>query len=384
MLLLFSSGARPRYRDDIVRALALPRGAELQFRYERAIVSDSLLARFQGNELRDENGLISYLWINPTLREVKFVPCRFVSVLSSEVVGTSHIIRLEMHEFAALDEPTLRASLGPEDLQLIPSWPDGNSSPTHLAGKFLFEAHVSNLTGSYNLAAFETVVSALAKFEHFKDHKTVFYTVRGIVDLDAKVSEHWPGSFVQPRRTVYHLAAGNRYEIEVYCFSPIQVVYSDIDTSVIHLNSESEEIEFSSVKSHQVDSEYDIKRFRFFTASRPDTFSSALRLYITRAATEKEPSNSAAPHRAEPPSTSGGVTANSAAEEIADIVLPVRFHGALALSVVRALLITIGTAGPAMVAANTAGKLTLAVSAAMLGIGLAAGFGAVFTSLRRP
>ena len=38
MLTLLSSGATRRYRDDIIRALALPVGAELQFRYDRRFI----------------------------------------------------------------------------------------------------------------------------------------------------------------------------------------------------------------------------------------------------------------------------------------------------------------------------------------------------------
>ena len=75
MLVLVSSGARPRYRDDIVRALALPSGADLQFRYDRTYVDDLVARRIDGGGLRNEPGIILYLWSDRDKLETEFVPC---------------------------------------------------------------------------------------------------------------------------------------------------------------------------------------------------------------------------------------------------------------------------------------------------------------------
>ena len=121
MFLLLSSGARPRYRDDIIRVLALPLGGELQFRYERSLIAEDLLARFRSNDLRRETGLICYLSAGNRATPTQIVPCRFASILYTEVVGTSHIIRLEMREFAQIDEEALKKLLAPSELILRPS-----------------------------------------------------------------------------------------------------------------------------------------------------------------------------------------------------------------------------------------------------------------------
>lgn len=45
MLVLLSSNARRRYRDDIVRALAYPEGAEFRFRYAGKYIEPNIIAR---------------------------------------------------------------------------------------------------------------------------------------------------------------------------------------------------------------------------------------------------------------------------------------------------------------------------------------------------
>jgi hypothetical protein len=52
MLVLLSSGATRRYRDDIIRVLALPKGAELQFRYDRRYIDDALLTGIDTNKVK--------------------------------------------------------------------------------------------------------------------------------------------------------------------------------------------------------------------------------------------------------------------------------------------------------------------------------------------
>jgi hypothetical protein len=320
MLLFLSSGARPRYRDDVVRALALPPGAELQFRYERSIVSEELIDRIGTNYLRDQSGLVCYVATSNTAHPVRLVPCRFVTVLYSEIVGTSCILRLAMRDFAGgIDEGALRAVLAQNEMKLIPAWDLVDGQPC-LRGKFAFEITATNLTGSSLLSEFERAVERLAEFDDFKQNKTVFYTVRGIVDLDRKITEYWPSGYVQIWRTVFKLVSGHRYEVEIYCFAPIEPPQALVKRGTIYLNSESGDIEFTAVKRHEIDSEYDLKRFRFYTAVRPDTFSTSLRIWVERSVSEDQ-ENNALPK-----------------EELSDILLPVEFRGAYVLSTIRVCL----------------------------------------------
>ena len=43
MHICLSSGARPRYREDIVRALAMPEGTHLAFRYDQKWVDPNVI-----------------------------------------------------------------------------------------------------------------------------------------------------------------------------------------------------------------------------------------------------------------------------------------------------------------------------------------------------
>lgn len=42
MLLCLSSGFTPRYRDDVLRAISMPSGSHLRFRYELSLIPVSL------------------------------------------------------------------------------------------------------------------------------------------------------------------------------------------------------------------------------------------------------------------------------------------------------------------------------------------------------
>jgi hypothetical protein len=66
-----------------------------------------------------------------------------------------------------------------------------------------------------------------------------------------------------------------------------------------------------------------------------------------------------------------------------DIILPVFFRGSLLLAAARVAVIGIGTSGPAMIAANSAGKLNLGIALLMLLLGCVAGLGTVVSTLKR-
>jgi hypothetical protein len=175
-----------------------------------------------------------------------------------------------------------------------------------------------------------------------------------------------PGGYVNPWRAVYKLSTGKRYEIDIYCFAPDRGPLAAIEPAKLHVASESEELKFTSGTIHKVDSEYDVKRFRFYTEPQAVGFSSALRLYLTGITQAHDGSD-----------TSEGEN------EVCDVLLPVEFGGAYAQAGIRVAAVTIGAAVPAIIAANSAGKLTLPIALAMIGFAAVAGLGSVFTSLKR-
>ena len=77
MLLFLSSGARERYREDIVRSLALPDDGLLQFRYDLSIVHDKLLQDARSGRLQNADALICYASTGTKGAPTDFAPCPF-------------------------------------------------------------------------------------------------------------------------------------------------------------------------------------------------------------------------------------------------------------------------------------------------------------------
>src|ERR1039458_5725546 len=62
MLILLSSWHRPRYKEDILRCLAAPLGAEIQFRYDLKWVAHSILEKIRrGDNVGYDKALVCFL-----------------------------------------------------------------------------------------------------------------------------------------------------------------------------------------------------------------------------------------------------------------------------------------------------------------------------------
>src|SRR2546422_500513 len=116
MLVLLSSGATRRYRDDIIRILALPAGTDLQFRYERRYIQKEVLDRIEAGQLKNEPAIVLYLWSDREKLHTECVPCRFVTVVEAEFAGASCIVRLRVGSFVTnLDDAKFRSMLSDEE-----------------------------------------------------------------------------------------------------------------------------------------------------------------------------------------------------------------------------------------------------------------------------
>jgi hypothetical protein len=351
MLVLLSSGATRRYRDDIIRILALPPGGELQFRYDRRYIDTELLKRIDAGGVQNEEGIVLYLWADKEKLQTELVPCRFVMVVATELVGTSCIIRLRASDFVTgLDDTKFRALLSTAEGALLPTWGMKPDVGAVLNGRFFFaiqadlKAHATD-----NIAAFDTTASALVRHKDFSDpQSSVFYTVRRLARTDRGTLRFsaLAGS--------YQLFSGDHYVIEIYTFVPPGV---ELKSSKLHIDSDVKAIEFPFGSQRDIDSRYDVKRIPFQVQEQTQAISAGVRLYLT-----------------------GPETQDS---EHSDIIIPIRFAGSLRFALARIGLIGIGTAGPGIVAAETAGKLNFGVTVLMLFLGFVAAAGTVFTSLKK-
>ena len=61
MYICLSSGIRPRYRDDVLRTLAMPAGTRLQLRYDQNWVAPEVLQAVSHGTILDVPVLIAYV-----------------------------------------------------------------------------------------------------------------------------------------------------------------------------------------------------------------------------------------------------------------------------------------------------------------------------------
>lgn len=352
MLVLLSSGATRRYRDDIVRALALPAGAELQFRYDRRYIDSELLKEIDTSELRNERAIILYLWSDKDQLQTGYVPCRFVTVIGAESVGSSYIVRLRIESFVAdFDDAKLRSDLSSEEDALLPKWRATTGAGATLDGKFFFRIHSSlSCVPTDSLTAFEATAIALSHYKDFAGAQSkVFYSVRRLVIVNQRnvsLSECPIASLVAG---TYDLSSGQQYEMEIYCFLPPG---AETRSAKLRIASDVEAVSFPLGHTRDIDSRYDLKRFPLRVEQQTGSVAAGLHIYLTDIESEDK--------------------------SYSDILLPVFFRGSLLLAAARVAVIGIGASGPAMIAASSAGKLNLGIALLMLLFGCVAGLGIHF------
>jgi hypothetical protein len=358
MIILLSSAARPRYADDIVRVLALPTGAQMHFRYNRSWVEPSLYARIPREQLAGEAILVCFLAGDGKANPYTIVPVRYARLIRGEQVGSSCVFIFEAGAFVAdLEDAAVRAATHATVRPKLP-----NPAPAS-AALFAFEAvlPVPCVERPAKLSAFEQTVDRVVKHAPFSSEDTAFFTVFRLSEIRGR---SWYGTWPQPERLsagAYRLSGGKRYECEVYCLRPNDPPTAKKATKLaLAVGSEDEPITFASIKRGDIDSKYDVKRFVFFSEPTALSRVAGFRVFLAK-----------------------GDEADS--EVSRDVSVQVVLGGSLLLGPIRALLIGIGTAGPAMVAANAAGKLNdLQTVLIMALLGMMAGVAAIFPTLRKP
>lgn len=357
MLLFLSSGARNRYREDIVRSLALPEGGFLQFRYDLSIVDVKILESTKSGQLLNRDALVCYAWTGAVGAPTDFVPCRLARVIGAEIVGSSFVVRFEVAGYVQLGKDIdFIALLSEEDREKTPKW-EQDADTFRLKGLFAIALKARpNLNTSKELDAFESIVKKLRSFCDFSGEKGCqFFAVMGInsVMRDPQGREFYErmhlslhGSFV--------LKSGIEYEMQVYIFAPDFGPTATVRETSIHIESENKLLDFPQGKSSEIDSEYDVKRFRFVTEKNVYAFSAALTLFI-----------------------------GQDEDRSCDITIPAVFGRDFRDGIIRMVLITIGSSVPAMLAAQATEKLSPSLGLIMLIAAAATGIGTVFFGSRK-
>lgn len=357
MLLLLSSGARARYREDIVRCLALPPGAQLQFRYDLTIVDDAIVSDVKSGKLIGQQALVCYLWNRAEGAPTEFIPCRMVEIVRAEILGSSFIVLFKVGTYPRANDDL--ASLIPDDAGRLAHW-ERDGAAFKLRGLFAVALKSRPVLDSSNdLSAFEGVVKKLSQYSDFSGAKPCqFFAVAGIHEISSDCEGNETFRTVSAtRHGSYILRSGDEYELLVYVFAPDQGPMASISETAIHVQSENQLVEFPLTKSREIDSEYDLKKFRFFTERSLSRITAAVIVFIH--------------------------TEHAIDEGSSDIAIPVIFKGRWAVGVSRTLLIAVGSSVPAMFAAAASSKLSFGLGVLMFGAAIATGIGTVFFGSRK-
>ena len=172
--LFCSSGARPLYLENIVRALALPAGDEIQYRYLDDIVCEEFKKAIARGTLVGKKVCLSYLDNRQEGITPRIFPVREAIIKSATRRGSSNIVKLKLARFIdASKTKDISAQLRKDALDNVTDW---DSQKQKFAGNLVarigqFDEKVLvayDKKQSSHLRAFETTVDALTEGDDFK------------------------------------------------------------------------------------------------------------------------------------------------------------------------------------------------------------------------
>jgi hypothetical protein len=271
MFVCLSSGASPRYRQDILRALAMPKASELSFRYQTKWVAPQILEQIAAGKLSNLPTLIAYIDQTNATQAPVLIPCRFGTVNEAAVYGTTVSLVITLNEFAiAGDLPAFNQEMLTRSAGTLPAWqPDGK-----LRGHYWLETSPAPVTvlRTEKLADWEKVVAQLAERQEFKDENS-FYTFQGICIPESR-------ALLPTKQGRYEFDPGREYEIRIYHYYPKNAPLS----ARLTFTSTSPWLVFTTNPVLALDSRYDLKRVRV-KAGKPSTKESAV-LSVLRGVSE--------------------------------------------------------------------------------------------------
>lgn len=264
MIICLSSGSSPRYKQDVIRALALPIGSNLQFRYEKRWVSDGLLSKIQDNSIVGQEVLIAYADQSipddgsiPT-GDIQLVPVRLAQVTYAAALGRTTLLIFSLHKFVYASNVN---AFNDEVMNLtgnsLPKWVEGKPE-----GKYCIELNnrPTNFIEIPGLGQWEEVVTQLANRKDFKQDGA-FITVLGLMTEDEILKM---GAELKHKPWIKELGANKNMELVIYHYYPTT---SPVISQVI-VNT-GEELRLHSSPACTLDSRYDLKKFHLESGDPP-------------------------------------------------------------------------------------------------------------------
>lgn len=264
MLILLSSGARKRYRDDILRCLAAPQGSLVQFRYQRKLVQDSIWS--QAEQCHGQQGYVCSVDLEKKAehdRDVpppcRLVPVRQIEVDAIEIHGDILTVSIRMLGFAkTADVAAFTSDIDGGERRRVPRPPELSESAHGSSGKFFFEVgreETGRIQVSDRIADWQDITRALLDQSGYGD-EPFFWTVLGLwrdtpaSDSSERIRE-WRGE----------LDANKGYVLAVHTYHP-ETDTHNFEPSFLRLHTELE-LRTGHPMDLRVDSPYDVKKWRF-------------------------------------------------------------------------------------------------------------------------
>lgn len=260
MLLCISSAAMPRYKQDILRALAMPVGARLQFRYNLRWVAQALHDRTKSDSLKGLEACIAYIDQSLSEKPPDIAPIRAATILSTEVQGDFCVVEFELAGFAfAKDLPAFNKQLRTLSGNL-PNWIDGS-----VKGHYLEEIDRKTLALEMNAdtGQWQGICKALVAYPDFQAQK-LFYRLERVYRVAT-------GRPAECKDGVLRLCAGDLYDLQLLHYSPKKLAFQEPlkNDGLNWLVTDADEkvLTFVSTRALAIDSDYDVKAVRVRAAT---------------------------------------------------------------------------------------------------------------------
>ncbi|MER6630947.1 hypothetical protein ABT301_22470 [Streptomyces sp. NPDC000987] len=127
-VLLLSSNARRRYSEDILTALALPRGACMQFRYEARYVASPLQQKVANGSVLGMRALLGFVADAASPDDAFLLPVRVAEIVAAECAAEVFLFKLRVTDHVDLDDYSLSlAEIRSDSRRAIAKIVEGNS-----------------------------------------------------------------------------------------------------------------------------------------------------------------------------------------------------------------------------------------------------------------
>jgi hypothetical protein len=279
-LLCLSSGLTVRYRQDILRAAALPVQAHVQFRYSRDIVDPSLADRLKSDGLAGSIALLAHVDCVESSRRDDgscfITPCRRAVLTSSRRIGDYYVLVFRLWGYATSTDLEGFQHTIPDGR---PHW-NGDS----LSGLWcLPTTHGQGWQETFGLEGFQHVARNMHRRRDFADQQ-FFFAVEGISQRGD------PDTISPTSQGETTLSAGKHFDLRVFHFAPTAEHTKNSEmTGAIRVDLTTP-LEAVTSATLMIDSPYDLKSFAFRTSDKvAATQSAAIVLRATKGSDGKEP-----------------------------------------------------------------------------------------------